>query len=219
MDFYFAPTTSSQAAHILLHEARLPFRSHKVDIFTHKLGDGSDYTRINPNGYVPALVLDDGTLLTENVAVLDWIAGKGERLIPEGEMGRTRHLQMLAYVSTELQKPFLPLFFSEDAEEKADLRETLSKRFQWIGGQMEDNYIFGDRFTASDAFVYVMVRWAAMVGLEVPDPLQELVKRIERRASVKAVLTAEGGGASVHARLIATRRSGRIVDIFCQHSW
>ena len=65
MDFYCTPTACSQAAHILLHEAGLPFRACKVDIFVHQLDDGSDYTEINPNGYVPALVLADGSLLTK----------------------------------------------------------------------------------------------------------------------------------------------------------
>lgn len=71
MDFYHTAMSCSQATHILLSEAKLDFRSHRVDIFTRTLEDGSDYTQVNPNGYVPALVLDDGMLLTENVAIID----------------------------------------------------------------------------------------------------------------------------------------------------
>ncbi|MEO3434944.1 glutathione S-transferase N-terminal domain-containing protein [Inquilinus sp. CAU 1745] len=191
MDFYYSPTTCSQAAHILLHEAGLPFRARKVDIFTGQVEDGSDYAGINPNGYVPALVFDDGALLTENVAILDWIAGQGASLIPPDDMGRTRHLQMLAFVSTELQKPFVRLFFTEREEEKAHLTETLTKRFRWIASRMEGDYIFGDRFTASDAFVYVMVRWAAMAEIDVPDELHGLARRVERREAVRTVLAKE----------------------------
>lgn len=191
MDFYYSPTTCSQAAHILLHEAGLSFEAHKVDISTGQVEGMGDYTAINPNGYVPALVFDDGVLLTENVAILDWIAGQGAALVPAGEMGRTRHLQMLAFVSTELQKPFVRLFFTEDEGERAYLKETLTKRFRWIGSRMEGEYIFGDQFTASDAFVYVMIRWAAMVEIDLPETLHELARRVERRESTGTVLARE----------------------------
>lgn len=191
MDFYYTPTSCSQATHILLREAKLNFYPHKVDIFRRALEDGSDYTQINPKGYVPALILDDGLLLTENAAILDWIAGQSTALLPEGEMGRTRHLQMLAFISTEIHKPFIPLFFVEDEAEQARIREALAPRFQWIGSELKGDYIFGDRFTGADAFLYVMLRWAAMVELETLDVFEAFIKRVERRASVKAVLAAE----------------------------
>lgn len=129
MDFYHTPTSCSQATHILLREAKLEFWPHKVDIFTRTLEDGSDYTQVNPNGYVPALVLDDGMLLTENAAIIDWIAGQSPILIPDGRLGRTRHLQMLAFLSTEVQKPFIPLFFLEDEAEQSGLREIWRNAF------------------------------------------------------------------------------------------
>ena len=191
MDFYYAPTACSQAAHILLHEAGLSFRRNKVDIFTHTLEDGSSYENVNPNGYVPALVFDDGMLLTENVALLDWIATQGNGLIPDGPLGRTRHLQMLAFISTEMQKPFVRLFFSENDGEKAWLGETLTRRFAWVASRVEGDYVFGERFTASDAFLYVMLRWAAMCGIAVPAVLQALAGRIEARPAVRAVLSKE----------------------------
>lgn len=191
MDFYYAPTACSQAAHILLHETGLPFRPHKVDIFQHKLEDGSSYETINPNGYVPALVFDDGMLLTENVALLDWIATQGDGLIPDGSLGRTRHLQMLAFISTEMQKPFVRLFFSESEGEKAWLTETLARRLGWIASRLEGDYLFGARFTASDAFLYVMLRWAAMCGIAVPAVLRGLAGRIETRQAVRTMLDRE----------------------------
>ena len=191
MDFYYAPTACSQAAHILLHETGLPFRPHKVDIFQHKLEDGGSYEAINPNGYVPALVFDDGMLLTENVALLDWIAMQGGGLVPDGPLGRTRHLQMLAFISTELQKPFVRLFFSESDEEKAWLAGMLAQRFGWIAARMEGDHLFGERFTAADAFLYVMLRWAAMCGIAVPDALHTLASRVEARPAVRAVLARE----------------------------
>lgn len=191
MDFYYAPTACSQAAHILLHEAGLPFRPHKVDIFQHVLEDGSSYEAINPNGYVPALIFDDGMLLTENVALLDWIAIQGDGLVPDGPFGRTRHLQMLAFISTEIQKPFVRLFFTESDAEKAWLADTLVRRFGWLASRVEGDYLFGARFTAADAFLYVMLRWAAMCGMDVPAVLRGLASRIDARPAVRATLAKE----------------------------
>jgi glutathione S-transferase len=191
MDFYYAPTTCSQAAHILLHEAGLAHHAHKVDVFTRNLTDGGDYQRINPNGYVPALVLGDGYVLTENVALLDWIAARGRNLVPTGDMGRTRHLQMLAFISTELQKPFVRFFFSQSDDEKAYLTQVLAQRFDWIRSQMRGPFLFGDHFSASDAFAYVMLRWASLAGFDMHPDLRDLAGRIEQRDSVQQVLAKE----------------------------
>lgn len=191
MDFYYTPGTCSQATHILLHEAKLDFRPHKVDIFSHTLEDGSDYRFINPNGYVPALVFDNGILLTENAAIIDWIASPIGRSPCGGSLERTRHLQMLAFISTEIQKPFIPLFFIEDPEEQARLREILMQRLRWIASRLKGDFLFGHRFTGADAFLYVMLRWAEMVGIEVPSIFEAFVKSVECRDSVKAVLAAE----------------------------
>lgn len=192
MDFYYAPTACSQATHILLREAGLPFVGHRVDIFNRALEDGSDYSAVNPNGYVPALILDDGTLLTENVAVLDWTALQHPALMPTGPSARTRHLQLLAFISTEMQKPFVRLFFSEDEGEQAYLRQTLPQRFAWIAGQLQGDYLFGERFTPADAFLYVMRRWAAQTGIDVPANLEAWTARVESRDAVKAALREEG---------------------------
>ena len=191
MDFFYTPGTCSQAAHILLREAGLAFRAHKVDIFSGKVDDGSNYRAINPNGYVPAIALDDRTLLTENVALLDWIDSQRREAAPSAPMERYRHLQMLAFLSTEVHKPFVRLFFTESDDEKAYLRQVLAQRLAWIGSFMQGPYILGERFAASDAFAYVMLRWAAMVELEAPEGLNALARLIEARDSVRTVLAAE----------------------------
>jgi glutathione S-transferase len=204
MDFYHCPQSCSQATHILLREAGLPFTPHAVDIFTKRVEDGSDYARIHPNGYVPALILDDGMLLTENVAILDWIAGQGtDLLLPCGDMARTRHLQMLAFLSTELHRPSIPLFFIEDEAAQAPIREILSRRFDWVASRLQGEHLFGDRFTGADAFLYVMVRWAAMLGIEVPKPLGSFAASVEARPAVQATLAAEAA-----KPIAAARRAG-----------
>jgi glutathione S-transferase len=99
---------------------------------------------------------------------------------------------MLAFLSTEVQKPFIPLFFLEDEAEQARLRETLAQRFRWVAAKLEGDFLFGGRFTGADAFLYVMLRWAAMVGLETPGIFGAFVEAVESRGAVKAVLAAEG---------------------------
>ncbi|MBX9452312.1 MAG: glutathione S-transferase N-terminal domain-containing protein [Mesorhizobium sp.] len=192
MDFFYTPGTCSQAAHILLREAGLAFRAHKVDIFSGKVDDGSDYRAINPNGYVPAIALDDGTLLTENVALLDWIDAQYAEAVSPTPMERYRYLQMLAFLSAEVHKPFVRLFFTESDDEKAYLRQVLAQRFAWIGSAMRGPpHSRCARFSASDAFAYVMLRWAAMVELEVPQRLRALARLVEARDAVRTVLAAE----------------------------
>jgi len=191
MDFYHAPGSSSLATYIMLLEADLSFRTHQIDIASHTLPDGSSYFRINPNGYVPALVLDDGSLLTEGAALLDWAAGRADAW-PTGEMGRTRQLQLLAFLSTEIHKPFIPLFFAEDEKEQDRIKQALESRFSWISERVEGDYLFGDHFSAADAMLYVVLRWANLVGLVYPARLGALIEHVERRQSVQSALAADG---------------------------
>ena len=123
MKLYLAPGACSLADHIALHEAGLEFDRIRVDLRTKRTADGGDFTAVNPKGYVPALVLDDGQLLTENVAILCWAAERAPQLAPGGAMGRIRLIEMLAFIATELHKPFVRAFFpTSDAEKQAMLR-------------------------------------------------------------------------------------------------
>ena len=110
MILYFAPGACSLADHIALHEANLTFDRVKVDLKTHTTEDGRDFTKINPKGYVPALALEGGELLTENIAILSWIADQAPALAPSGALGRYRLLETLAFISTEIHKSFKPFF-------------------------------------------------------------------------------------------------------------
>ena len=205
MDFYHCPTSCSQATHIMLHETGAPFSAHAVDIRTGKLADGGDYAEVNCNGYVPALVLLDGAILTESVAILDRLTRATGGVSADGA-DRTRHLQLLAFVATELHKPFVRLFFTESDVERADLCHHLDARLRWIGRQVRGPYLMGEGFTGADAFLYVMTRWAAMCELVAPPSLIEHSAIMERRPSVRAVLAAEkveplhpGGGSDARA--------------------
>jgi glutathione S-transferase len=117
MKLYYAPGACSLADHIALNKAGLTFEHEKVDLKTKKTAGGEDFTQINPKGYVPALTLHTGETLSENIAILDWIAHQGGALSPSGAMGHTHLLEALAYISTEIHKSFKPFFAGASDEE------------------------------------------------------------------------------------------------------
>ena len=167
MKLYLTPGACSLADHIAMHEAGLAFDRIRVDL-EKRTEDGEDYTEINPKGYVPALVLDDGQLLTENVAILSWVADRDPKLAPGGELGRTRLIEMLAFIATELHKSFKGSFFpTSDAEKKA-AEDTIRKRLDFLAGRLRGDYLFGSAFSVADAYLYVMLRWARMRGWTCP---------------------------------------------------
>lgn len=192
MKLYMNPGSCSLAAHIALHEAGRPPELVTVDILARKPDADDAFARINPKGYVPALVLDDGEILTENVAVLDWIAQQAPDLVPAGAMGRTRMMETNAFLASEVQKPFIRSFFAASDAETALCRSTLSRRFGHLAGQLRGDWLFGDRFSAADPYLYVMLRWAEMIKLAVPAGLTAFRSRVEARPAVQAALRAEG---------------------------
>ncbi|WP_421880136.1 glutathione S-transferase N-terminal domain-containing protein [Pacificispira sp.] len=192
MLFYHSPRACSQAAHIMLYETRQVFEAVRVDIPTRETETGESLTDINPKGYVPALRLDDGSLLTENVAILDWLAQQRADLAPAGAMGRTRQIEMLAFLSTEIQKPFVRLMFEENAERQAEIAGILRQRFALLAARIQDGHLFGDAFTASDAFLYVMLAWARMFGVDPGEGFIPYIRRLEMRPAIRDALRAEG---------------------------
>jgi glutathione S-transferase len=192
MKLYLAPGACSLADHIALHEAGLEFDRVKVDLRIKRTEDGRDFTEINPKGYVPALVLDDGQLLTENVAILCWVAERAPKLAPGGDLGRIRLIEMLAYLATELHKPFVRHFFPTSAAEKKVAAETIGRRLGFVSERLQDDYLFGREASVADAYLYVMLRWARMSGLSVPEPLPAFYDRMEARPAVRLALQHEG---------------------------
>lgn len=192
MKLYYAPAACSLADHIALNEAGLSFDRVKVDLRTKRTEDGSDYTQINPKGYVPALVLDDGEMLTENVAILDWITERCPALAPAGALGRTRQLEMLAFISSELHKQFSRAFAPSGDAEKAAAFQRIEQRLAYLAGALQGDYLFGERMTAADAYLYVVLRWAGMMGRTLPAPLAAFQARVEARPAVRRALEEEG---------------------------
>jgi glutathione S-transferase len=192
MKLYLTPGACSLADHIALHEAGLEFDRIRVDLETKRTENGEDFTSINPKGYVPALVLDDGQLLTENVAILSWVADHAPNLAPAGELGRIRLIEMLAFISTELHKSFGRFFFPTSEAEKKAAEDTIRKRLDFLAIPLRGDYLFGSEFSVADAYLYVMLRWARMKGLALPEPLPAFVERMNARPAVQLALQHEG---------------------------
>jgi glutathione S-transferase len=192
MKLYLTPGACSLADHIALHEAGLAFDRIRVDLRTKRTEDGGDFNEVNPKGYVPALVLDDGQLLTENVAILCWVAERAAKLAPSGGMGRIRLIEMLAFIATELHKPFVRTFFpTSDAEQQA-AQAAIARRLGFLADRLEGDYLFGRAFSVADAYLYVMLRWAGMKKLDLPEPLPAYFDRVQARPAVQQALRHEG---------------------------
>lgn len=202
MKLYFSPGACSLASHIALREAGLPFELVRVDTGVHKLKDGTDYYGINPKGYVPAIGLDDGQLLTEGAALLQYIGDQAPTsgIIPKaGTLERFRANEWLTFVSSEIHKGFSPLFnkdLKDDA--KAVLRTKLEKRLAGVDQHLATHkYLLGDKFSVADAYLYTVVSWSSGVGIDLSKfkHLAEYRQRIADRPSVREALQNEKAAA------------------------
>jgi glutathione S-transferase len=191
MKLYYHPDACSLASQIALREVGRPFEAEDVDLKSKRTETGADFTAINPKGYVPALRLDNGELLTENLAVLDYIAAESPALGLRGPLGRSRLLEALAYISTELHKSFKPFFVNSMWPEKAEASFHITKRMQYLADRMKGDYLLGDHPTVADFYLLVTLRWAAKFDVEVPVKLAELRARLELRPAVQDALRTE----------------------------
>jgi glutathione S-transferase len=199
MKLYYSPGACSLAPHICLHEAGISHTAEKVDMRKREVSGGRSYRSVNPKGYVPALELDDGQVLTEVAAILVYIADQApaSRLAPPaGEMARYRLLEWLSFIGTELHKGFGPLVRPGAPEEfRAMARTKLEGRLQLVAAELDSReYLVGDHFTAADAYLYTVLSWTAFASLELSDwpALERYVQRIAQRPSVQAARKAEG---------------------------
>lgn len=192
MKLFYSPGACSLASHAALHEAGLGFQHVRVDLRAKTTEAGDDFRAINPKGYVPALQLDSGELVTENIAVLDWIAHQSVALKPEGALGQTRLLEMLAFVSTELHKSFKPFFQGGSDEEKRKAADLIGKRFDFVAERLTGDYLFGAHPSVADFYLFVMLLWARKNDLTVPEKLAGFRDRLLERESVRKAMTHEG---------------------------
>ena len=192
MKLYYAPGACSLADHIALHEAGLTFDREKVDLKAKRTESGADYRAVNPKGYVPALTLDSGETLSENIAILDWIAHQDTALKPSGAMGHTHLLEALAYISTEIHKSFKPFFAGAGDDEKAQAGETIIRRLTYLAETMQGDYLFGPAVSVADCYLFVMLLWAQKNSIDVPPILTAFRDRMMTLPSVQTAMTHEG---------------------------
>ena len=199
MKLYFVPGACSLSPHIVAHEVGLPLTLEKVDFASKKLADGRDYNAINPKGYVPALELDDGSLLTEGPAIVQYLADQkpdAKLVPPAGTMERYRVQEMLGYINSELHKTYSPLFNPKTPPEQRQDREAyLRKRYALVEKALAgQQHLFGDQFTVADAYLFTVTNWAGMVKLDLSDfpNLLAFQARVAARPAVRAAMTAEG---------------------------
>ncbi len=200
MKLYYSPGACSLAPHISLREAGASFVLVRVDTTSGKTESGDDFSKVNPKGYVPALRLENGEVLTEGAAVVQFIADRypEANLAPvNGTIERARLQEHLNFIASELHKAFSPLFNSAISQEaKQAASATVARRLDDIERHFADgrSYLLGDRFTVADAHLFAVASWAGPtgIGLERWPNIASFIARVAARPSVQAAMRAEG---------------------------
>lgn len=199
MKLYLKPGACSLSPHIALEESGLPYETEVVDLKTKITASGADFTKSNPKGYVPALLLDSGELLTEGAAIVQYIADQapGKKLAPaNGTIERYRLQSWLNFIGTELHKNFGPLFDpGMPAEAKERFKAKLADRLQHVDGLLAGKtWLMGDDFTVADGYLFTVTNWAQPMQIDL-SPYQNLTayrQRVAARPAVQAAMKAEG---------------------------
>jgi glutathione S-transferase len=193
MKLYYSPGACSFATHIVLHEMGIPHETERVNLRSKKTASDQDFTAINPKGYVPALVLDDGSILTEGTAILQYLADQmpASRLAPAiGTLARYRLAEWLGYINSEIHKSHSPLFNPAATDEmKVLAKAVLSRRYGYAADILSGQpYLLGEEFSVADAYLYTTLTWAERVGVDLSafPSLLAYRDRIATRPSVVA---------------------------------
>jgi|TARA_R110000772_G_scaffold134490_7_gene243042 glutathione S-transferase len=202
MKLYYSPGACSLSPHIILREVGAEFELDLVDLQTKKTQSGDDYLGICLKGYVPALALDTGDVITEGVAIIQYIADgvpEADLIPPSGSIERAKLQGVLNFISAELHKSFSPLFSATASEEQIQAApDKVGKCFDYIEARFSDGrtHIMGDTYTIADAYLFVVARWAGFkdISLDAWPKLQAYLQRIGDRPAVKAAIEAEASG-------------------------
>jgi glutathione S-transferase len=196
---YYAPGACSLSPHIVLRESGAAFDAEKVDLAAKRTAAGADYRAINPKGAVPALQLDDGQVLTEGSAIVQYLADRKPetKLAPAaGTIERYRLQEWLNYIASEIHKGFSPLFNAKLADEaKQVFKDNLAARFDFLSRSLEGkDYLMGAGFTVADAYLFTILGWTRHFAIDLVKwpVLKAYVERVAGRPAVQAALKAEG---------------------------
>lgn len=192
MKLYYYPGACSLADHIALIEAGLPCTLLSIDA-TKTTEDGRDFLIINPKGYIPALELDDGTVLTENPVILAYIAAQSGTLLPQDDLLKWKVSEALAYMSSEVHGAYAPFFRKRPEAETAQGKEKVIKALALLSKQMSDKpFLIGEEITIADCYLFWVIRAAPIAGVDVPENLQNWFARMMSRPTVLQALKEEG---------------------------
>ncbi len=198
MKLFYIPGACSLSSHIVLRELGLPFELERVDTKAGRTASGADFRKLNPKGYVPVLQLDDGQVITECAAIVQYLADRKPeaRLAPPaGTLERTRLQEWLNYIAAELHKGFGPLFNPKLAPEaRQAARGALEAKLGFVASGLEGkSFLLGEGFSVADAYLFVVLSWAPFVGLDLGrwPRLQAFVDRVAARPAVQAARKAE----------------------------
>lgn len=200
MKLYYVPGACSLSPHISLREAGADFAIEKIDISTHRTESGEDFRAINPKARVPTLVLEDGEVVTEGAAIVQYIADRFPKagLAPDnGTLARTRLQEHLNFIASELHKSFAPLFNPAAADEAKTAAKTLvADKLDHVESLLSDGraYLLGSQFSVADAYLFTVTNWTGPtgIGLDRWPHLAAHAKRIGERPAVRAAMQAEG---------------------------
>ncbi|HMT92710.1 glutathione transferase GstA [uncultured Thiothrix sp.] len=198
MKLFISPGACSLSPHIALQESGLAFEVEKVNLKTKLTESGVSFPEINPKGYVPALLLDSGELLTEGPAIVQYIADQvpEKNLVPaHGTMARYELQAWLTYIGTELHKSFVPFFHHGSADWQAVAKANLEARYAYVNQHLADkNYLLGEDFSVADGYLFTVTRWLRVSKLDLAawPHLTAFQKRMAERPGVHAALKAEG---------------------------
>jgi glutathione S-transferase len=195
---FYSPGACSLSPHIVLRETGVPFELDLVDRLSKKTAEGLDFGALNPKGYVPAIRLDDGSMLTEGAVIVQYIADQKPEsgVMPKvGTFERYRAMEWLNFIATEVHKSFSPLFRGDTPEAtKENAKTVLARRYAFVDQHLaEKPYLMGETFTAPDAYLFTVTRWTDRVKVDISSfaNLVAFQKRVAERPAVKAALEAE----------------------------
>ena len=199
MKLYYSPGACSLSPHIVLLEASLPYTLERVNLGTKKTAAGGDYLTINSKGSVPTLQLDDGKILTEGPAVVQYLADQKPEsgLAPRaGTFERYQLMEILNFITSEVHKNFSPLFNKEASDElKSGAKAALAKKFDWLTTFLSGKtFLIGNTFTVADAYLFTVLNWPALTGIDLGKwpVLAAYHSRIAQRPTVQQALKEEG---------------------------
>ena len=199
MKLYYSPGACSMAPHIVACEAGHSLDLEKVDIPNKKTADGGDYWKVNPKGYVPALVLDDGQVITEVGVICQYLADQKPEsgLVPKfGTMERYRQMEALNFAATEIHKQIGALFNPKMTPEMRDVQTgTIERRFNSLEKMLDGQpYVTGDKFTAADAYLFTVLNWTNKLKIDVSKwpNIKDFMGRVAKRPKVQEAMKEEG---------------------------